>query len=153
MRRLFALMLALALPMMAAACNDGPTSVEDTEFAASLGIDLSAMTRTSSGLYYRDLTVGTGAVAQAGKTVSVYYRGWLSNGLKFDERVSGNPFSFPLGQGYVIAGWDEGVAGMKVGGKRKLVIPASLGYGSRAQGSIPANSVLVFDVELLAVSS
>lgn len=153
MRRLFALMLALALPFMAAGCNDGPTSVEDTEFAASLGIDLSAMTRTNSGLYYQDLIVGTGAVAQAGTRVSVYYTGWLSNGLKFDERTSGTPFSFPLGQGVVIEGWDEGVAGMKVGGKRKLVIPPSLGYGSRAQGSIPANSVLVFEVDLLAVTN
>jgi FKBP-type peptidyl-prolyl cis-trans isomerase FkpA len=153
MRRLFALMLALALPIMAAGCSDGPTTVENTEFAASLGIDLDAMTRTNSGLYYQDLTVGTGAVAQAGTRVSVYYRGWLPNGLKFDERTSGTPFSFPLGQGYVIAGWDEGVAGMKVGGKRKLVIPPSLGYGSRSQGAIPANSVLVFEVDLLGVGN
>jgi FKBP-type peptidyl-prolyl cis-trans isomerase FkpA len=150
MRRLF-LMLALALPMAAAACNDGPTSIEDTEFAPSLGVDLSAMTRTSTGLYYQDLTVGTGVTAQAGKSVSVYYTGWLANGLKFDGRTSGAPLTFPLGTGFVIKGWDEGVVGMKVGGKRKLVIPASLAYGASGRGTIPPNAVLVFDIELLKV--
>lgn len=150
MRRLF-LMLALALPMAATACNDGPTSIQDTEFAPSLGVDLSAMTRTSTGLYYQDLTVGTGVTAQAGKSVSVYYTGWLANGLKFDGRTSGAPLTFPLGTRFVIAGWDEGVAGMKVGGKRKLVIPPSLAYGASGRGSIPPNAVLVFDIELLKV--
>jgi len=150
MRRLF-LLLACALPLVAAACDDSPTSVEDTEFAPSLEVDLAAMTRTGSGLYYQDLTVGGGAEAQPGTTVAVYYRGWLANGVKFDERTSGTPFEFPLGTRYVIAGWDEGVAGMKVGGRRKLVIPSHLGYGSRGQGTIPPNAVLVFEVDLLGV--
>jgi FKBP-type peptidyl-prolyl cis-trans isomerase len=108
---------------------------------------------TSSGLMYSDQVVGTGAEAVAGKTVDVHYTGWLTNGKKFDSSVDrGQPFSFPLGAGRVIKGWDEGVQGMKVGGKRKLTIPSELGYGSRgAGGVIPPNATLVFDVELLGV--
>lgn len=108
---------------------------------------------TPSGLKYVDQVVGTGDVAVAGKTASVHYRGWLENGKKFDSSVDrGQPFSFPLGAGRVIKGWDEGVQGMKVGGKRKLTIPSDLGYGSRgAGGVIPANATLIFDVELLGV--
>lgn len=151
MRRLF-LLLALALPMMAAACgSDSPTSIEDTQFAPALGVDLSTMTRTSSGLYYRDITVGTGALAQSGNTVGVYYQGWLASGTRFDGRTSGTPYEFPLGTGYVIRGWDEGVPGMRVGGKRQLVIPPSLGYGAAGSSSIPPNAVLVFEVEVRSV--
>jgi len=108
---------------------------------------------TSSGLQYIDQVVGTGEVAKAGQTVSVHYTGWLENGTKFDSSVDrGQPFSFPLGAGRVIKGWDEGVQGMKVGGKRRLTIPANLGYGPRgAGGVIPPNATLVFDVELLGV--
>jgi FKBP-type peptidyl-prolyl cis-trans isomerase len=108
---------------------------------------------TSSGLKYVDQVVGAGDVAVAGKTASVHYTGWLENGKKFDSSVDrGQPFSFPLGAGRVIKGWDEGVQGMKVGGKRKLTIPSDLGYGSRgAGGVIPANATLIFDVELLGV--
>jgi len=106
-----------------------------------------------SGLKYTVLKEGTGAVAQAGKTVSVHYTGWLTNGTKFDSSVDrGQKFDFPLGQGRVIKGWDEGVAGMKVGEKRKLTIPANMAYG--AQGFppvIPPNSVLIFEVELFDV--
>lgn len=99
-----------------------------------------------------DLKVGTGAEAVSGKMVSVHYMGWLTNGTKFDSSVDRNqPFQFQLGSGMVIKGWDQGVAGMKVGGKRKLTIPPTLGYGSRATGPIPPNSTLVFDVELLDV--
>jgi FKBP-type peptidyl-prolyl cis-trans isomerase len=109
---------------------------------------------TSSGLQYWDIVVGTGATAVAGKPVKVHYTGWLTNGKKFDSSVDrGQPFGFPLGGGQVIKGWDEGVAGMKVGGKRQLRIPPELGYGARgAGGAIPPNATLIFDVELLEVS-
>ena len=108
---------------------------------------------TPSGLKYDDLTVGTGAEAKAGQTVSVHYTGWLTDGKKFDSSVDRKqPFEVPLGMGRVIKGWDEGVQGMKVGGKRKLTIPAALGYGSRgAGGAIPPNATLTFDVELLGI--
>lgn len=106
------------------------------------------------GLKVEDVVVGTGTEAIAGKTVSVHYTGWLVDGKKFDSSLDrGEPFSFPLGAGYVIKGWDEGVVGMKVGGKRKLTIPPELGYGSADVGGglIPPNSTLMFEVELLAV--
>lgn len=108
---------------------------------------------TDSGLKYEDLVEGEGASAAAGKTVRVHYTGWLTNGVKFDSSLDRNdPFSFPLGGGRVIRGWDEGVQGMKVGGRRKLTIPPQLGYGSAgAGGVIPANATLVFEVELLEV--
>ena len=108
---------------------------------------------TVSGLTYADLVVGTGREAATGNLVTVHYTGWLTNGKKFDSSVDrSEPFSFPLGAGRVIKGWDEGVAGMKVGGKRKLTIPSQLGYGARgAGGVIPPNATLVFDVELLEV--
>lgn len=106
---------------------------------------------TPSGLQYVELVVGSGATAQAGQTVLVHYTGWLENGKKFDSSVDrGQPFSFPLGVGRVIKGWDEGVQGMKVGGKRKLIIPSNLGYGARgAGGIIPPHATLIFEVELL----
>ncbi len=103
-------------------------------------------------LMVTDETVGTGAEAVAGKTVTVNYVGQLENGTVFDASANhGGSFSFVLGAGEVIAGWDQGIAGMKEGGKRRLVIPAELGYGSRSVGPIPANSTLIFDVELLSV--
>lgn len=115
-------------------------------------------TTTTSGLQYEDITVGSGDEAQAGNHVSVHYTGWLQNadgsaGRKFDSSKDRNdPFEFPLGAGHVIKGWDEGVQGMKVGGVRKLTIPASLGYGARgAGGVIPPNATLIFEVELLRV--
>ena len=122
-------------------------------FSPSLGVDTAAMTKTPSGLRYQDLATGQGEVATAGKTVSVQYTGWLPNGEKFDSsRDRNEPFSFTLGAGQVIAGWDEGVAGMKVGGRRKLVIPPDLGYGTAgAPPDIPPGATLVFDVELLSV--
>ena len=108
---------------------------------------------TDSGLKYEDLVEGAGPEAQAGQQVSVHYTGWLTDGSKFDSSVDRNqPFQFALGRGMVIRGWDEGVAGMKVGGRRKLTIPPQLGYGARgAGGVIPPNATLVFEVELLQV--
>jgi FKBP-type peptidyl-prolyl cis-trans isomerase FkpA len=108
---------------------------------------------TASGLVIDDIQVGEGDEAKAGQRVTVHYTGWLTNGAKFDSSKDRNdPFSFGLGRGQVIAGWDEGVAGMKVGGKRKLTIPSHLGYGEYgAGGVIPPNATLVFEVELLGV--
>ncbi|MEY4701028.1 MAG: hypothetical protein RL326_1215 [Pseudomonadota bacterium] len=114
-------------------------------------------TKTASGLRYRDEKVGTGVKAEKGKIVVVHYTGWLDEGgkpgKKFDSSLDRNePFDFPLGMGRVIAGWDEGVAGMAIGGRRTLIIPAELGYGAHGAGSvIPPNATLIFDVELLEV--
>jgi FKBP-type peptidyl-prolyl cis-trans isomerase len=110
--------------------------------------------KTESGLQYWDITEGTGKVAKEGDGVRVHYTGWLTTGKKFDSSVdAGRPFTFVLGNGEVIKGWDEGVAGMKVGGKRQLRIPADLGYGENGtpDGTIPPNSTLIFDVRLLSV--
>ncbi|MBD3670999.1 MAG: FKBP-type peptidyl-prolyl cis-trans isomerase [Gammaproteobacteria bacterium] len=109
---------------------------------------------TDSGLQIEEITPGDGTEAEAGKTVTVHYSGWLTDGSKFDSSVDRNePFDFRLGAGQVIKGWEEGVAGMKVGGKRKLTVPPELGYGAYgAGGVIPPNATLVFEVELLDVN-
>jgi peptidylprolyl isomerase len=129
-------------------------SSADLAAAADLGGELSAAKEvvTASGLRYTDLEPGSGAEAVAGQTVTVNYRGSLTNGKEFDSSYGRGPFSFRLGGGQVIKGWDEGVAGMQVGGKRRLVIPPDLGYGSRgAGGVIPPDATLIFEVELLRV--
>jgi FKBP-type peptidyl-prolyl cis-trans isomerase len=135
------LLVAVTLAFAQKASTAGPTKVAG------------ASTKTASGLEYWDIKVGTGAVAQAGQHVKVDYTGWLTNGKKFDSSVgTGKPFDFMLGGGQVIKGWDEGVAGMKVGGKRQLRIPPDLAYGEKGYpGAIPPNSTLIFDVQLVDV--
>ncbi len=110
--------------------------------------------RTASGLKYIDEVVGTGASPAPGSSVTVHYTGTLENGTKFDSSVDrGTPYTFTIGLGAVIRGWDEGIMSMKEGGKRKLIIPPDLGYGAQGQGAIPPNSTLLFDVELIKVES
>jgi FKBP-type peptidyl-prolyl cis-trans isomerase len=130
--------------------NGASAQSSDSAATAAQMVQLNAVTQLEG----KDLTVGTGATAEAGDSVTVNYVGMLTNGTVFDASASHGTtgFTFNLGAGQVIKGWDEGVVGMKVGGKRELVIPASLGYGAQAVGSIPANSVLVFEVELLNVT-
>jgi len=140
-RTITTLLLVIAMGvLMSAQTSNGPEKVEKYK-------------SLPSGLEYADLKVGTGPEARSGQTVTVHYTGWLTNGKKFDSSVDRHePFKFSLGAGEVIRGWDEGVAGMKVGGKRQLKVPPQLGYGSRgAAGVIPPNATLIFDVELLGV--
>jgi FKBP-type peptidyl-prolyl cis-trans isomerase len=109
-------------------------------------------TKTPSGLQYWDLKVGTGPEAHSGQKVTVHYTGWLTSGKKFDSSVGGKPFPFRIGGGDVIKGWDEGVAGMKVDGKRQLRIPPDLAYGQKGYpGVIPPNATLIFDVQLVSI--
>ncbi len=136
-----------------AACSPGENGQSEVEFAPDLEVVVDSLLETSSGLRYQDLVIGQGEEATSGKEVVVHYTGWLADGSKFDSSVDhGRPFPFKLGTGGVIPGWDEGVAGMKVGGKRKLVIPPALGYGRDGYPPvIPPNATLVFDVELMEV--
>jgi FKBP-type peptidyl-prolyl cis-trans isomerase FkpA len=155
MRQQFALILTLfaALGVVSGCGNANKSSTSSTPSTSSPLKVNGQPTMTASGLQYWDVVVGTGATAAAGNTVRVHYTGFLTTGVKFDSsRDRGEPFSFPIGAGQVIKGWDEGVAGMKVGGQRQLRIPPALGYGaSGAGGVIPPNATLIFDVELLEV--
>ncbi len=145
--------LALAA-LLATGCVAADTATKPVETKA----EVKAFTASATGLQSKDIKVGSGAAAKAGTKVTVHYTGWLQNpdgsvGKKFDSSRDGNqPFSFVLGAGNVIKGWDEGVQGMQVGGQRRLVIPAALGYGQRgAGGVIPPGATLIFDVELLSL--
>lgn len=131
---------------------DGPIDPEDLTFAPALGVNLAQMTKTASGLYLQDLEVGTGDEAVVGATVTLHYTVWLHDGTLLDSsRTFDDPYTFTLGSGEVIDGWEEGIPGMLVGGKRKLVIPSHLAYGSERSGPIPPYSTLVFDLELMTV--
>jgi FKBP-type peptidyl-prolyl cis-trans isomerase len=150
MRRIIVLMAVLALAIAPMAAQQTPA--KKTAPAKTTKAEPAPVT-TPSGLKYWDLKVGTGTEAVKGKTVRVHYTGWLTNGKKFDSSVDRNePFQFTIGAGNVIKGWEEGVVGMKVGGKRKLQIPPDLAYGKEGYpGVIPPNSTLIFQIELLGV--
>ena len=148
------------LPIVLSACGGGgaapsaalpPSDPAALFFAPELDIDLGDFERTSSGLYVQDLEEGQGAVARRESRVWIYYVGWLPDGTVFDGNVGGEPFHFRLGGNEVIRGWNEGLVGMKRGGRRRLVVRPGLAYGSRARGAVPAGATLVFQVDLVDV--
>ena len=148
-----ALLLAIA---GSAACLDTGApeerSIEETTFASSLGVDLAASTKTPNGAYYRDIVPGTGTSSVTGQKLGVRYTGWLSDGTEFDSNLTKpDPLVFQLGSQDVIPGFDEAMLGARLGSRRQLIVPPSLGYGPFPFGSIPGNSVLVFNVEVLSV--
>ncbi len=151
LRKLSILFVALAFAALLAACGDNTATIPAATVAGAA--PQGQTITTASGLKYVDTVVGSGAQPQKGQTVTVHYSGYLVDGKKFDSSLdAGQPFSFVLGASRVIKGWDEGLATMKVGGKRRLTIPPELGYGpSGSPPVIPPNAVLVFDVELLSV--
>lgn len=156
MRRTRRLAVAILISGAIAGCGGStePTipDIETTTFAPSLGIDLSLMTKTASGLYYRDLTVGTGTTATVGKTVSLYYNGYLVDGTQFDARTTGqSPYTVVVGAGAVIPGFDEGLRGMAPGGVRQIIIPPALAYGANGSGPIPPYAIIVFRLQVTAV--
>ncbi|MCU0648548.1 MAG: FKBP-type peptidyl-prolyl cis-trans isomerase [Gemmatimonadaceae bacterium] len=161
MWRVFSRIVRAVVPAVAvtlAACSSetaSPTVVNEdpatVPYAASLGVNIAQMTQRVPGLYVQDVAVGTGLTATNGRSLSMHYTGWLANGRQFDSSRGGSPLPFSLGVGEVIRGWDLGIEGMRVGGRRRLVIGPDLGYGARGNGPIPGGAVLVFDVELLAV--
>lgn len=149
---------ALALVVFAAACGDSspnspgtPSDPATETFAAALGVNIASMTKISPDLYIQDLVVGTGDVASTGRTVRMTYTGWTVNGAQFDSNVGGTPLPFTIGTRDIIQGWNLGVAGMRLGGKRKLVIGSNLGYGPSGNFPIPGNATLVFDVQMVGI--
>ncbi len=139
----------ILVQVLVALCTVATGGAEEQESGKGAG----KMVTTESGLQYMDLVVGAGRQAELGDTATVHYTGWLADGKKFDSSLDRNePFSFRVGAGQVIKGWDEGVGTMQVGGKRKLIIPPQLGYGARGAGNvIPPNATLTFEVELLGL--
>jgi len=154
LKRSSLLLLALGVSFALSACSSstGPKDPTKLTYAAFLGVNLDEMSQTALGVYYKDLVVGEGVQVSAGQTVTVHYEGWLHDGTKFDSSLDrGEPATFSLNQ--VILGWQDGVPGMRVGGKRKLVIPSKLAYGAQGAGDgvIPPHATLVFDIELLGI--
>ena len=146
-RRIAAAIISLAIvSCKSATAPSGSNPAADT-YAAALGVNIAQMTKVSDALYTQDLVVGTGAVLASGDSISVTYTGWLVNGTQFDSHVA---FQTRIGVRHVIDGWDLGLVGIRVGGKRRLVIGSDLAYGAPGQGPIPPNSTIVFDVQLLA---
>lgn len=150
--RSFAFFLAVATSV---SCTSGepadhPSNPQTDSYATSLGIDVTQFTKASDDVLYRDLTVGTGAEAASGSTIRVHYTGWLPSGTQFETSVGGNPYQFVLGTGAVIPGWDQGIVGMRVGGKRRLLIGSAAGYGRTGSGPIPPNTTMIFDVEVVS---
>jgi FKBP-type peptidyl-prolyl cis-trans isomerase len=147
----------LAVVLLATSCLDGDPFVPQIDkvyFAPSLNVDLEASTRTPSGLYYRDLTVGDGAEVDtaSGDSVGVRYTGWLRNAEQFDSNVGATgPLRFKTGAGTVIPGFDQGVRGMRVNGRRQIIVPPNLGYGAPGSGPIPPYSILVFEITLQTI--
>lgn len=157
LRRTLLAPLAIALLATTACGSDEstatgqPSNPATDTFASSLGISLGSFTKKSDDLYVKDLVVGTGSEAINGRRLQVHYTGWLPNGTQFETSVGRSPIPFTLGARDVIAGWDQGIVGMKVGGKRRLVIGSFLAYGAGGSGPIGPNTTLVFDVELVSV--
>ncbi len=149
------LLIAVMAITLASACTKKAEEPAKTETAAvtatAAAVDTTAAATTEPKVEIVDIAVGTGAEAVNGKTVTVHYTGTLTDGTKFDSSIGGTPISVVLGAGQVIKGWEQGLLGMKVKGKRKLTIPPTLGYGAEVKGTIPANSTLVFEVELMDV--
>ncbi len=150
---------SVAVLILAGACGGGASSasvpapqpiagdVERAQFDPALGVKLAAMTRRADGMYVQDMQIGTGGVALTGRSVLIRYTGWLSTGKQFDA----GEITVTLGSNKTIRAWEVGLLGMRVGGKRRLVVPPALAYGDKVSGPIPPNSVLVFDMELLSV--
>lgn len=134
-----------------ASASNVPSNPATDEFASSLGITLSEYTRLSDDVYISDLEVGSGREVANGNVVRAFYTGYLVNGEQFESNVGGDPISFRVGTGEVIRGWDEGLLGMKEGGKRRIVIGSNAGYGATGGGPIPPHSTIIFDVELVSI--